>query len=143
MARIVFESSIDSPPAAVVRALTTWEGIAGWWTDQVEFDGVEGATMTLGFTIAPAPFQLRVDEVGDHAVRWTSTGDFPPHWSDTTVTWTLTPDDAGATTVHFNHDGWASDEGPFPSSAYTWAQLQGTLKSYVETGRPAPLFTST
>lgn len=32
---------------------------------------------------------------------------------------------------------------PVPSSAYTWAQLQGTLGSYVENGQAAPLFTST
>lgn len=142
MARIVYETAIDAPPEAVATALTTRDGIAAWWTDQVDFDDATGSTMELRFTVAPKPFQLRVDEANDRTVHWTSTGDFPPHWVDTTVTWTLTRDDSGGTTVHFNHDGWANDDGPFPSSAYTWAQLQGTLKTFVETGQPAPLFTA-
>ena len=49
----------------------------------------------------------------------------------------MTPADGG-TLVHFNHDGWASDEGPFPSSALTWGQLMDSLKSYVETGTGMP-----
>jgi uncharacterized protein YndB with AHSA1/START domain len=142
MARIVFETDINTPPSAVATALNTQKGIAGWWTEDVEFDGGVGSTMTLRFSVAPAPFALRVDEVSDQRVHWTSTGDFPPHWVGTTVTWTLTPNDSSGTKVHFNHDGWASDEGPFPSSALTWARLQDTLKTYVETGQPTPLFTS-
>jgi hypothetical protein len=55
------------------------------------------------------------------------------------VLWTLTPTPAG-TLVHFSHDGWASDEGPFASSALTWGRLMDTLKTYAETGVAAPLF---
>ena len=141
MARIVFDIDIDAPAAAVLEALDTQKGIASWWTDGAEFAGGAGSEMTLTFPVAPAPFRLRVDEASEDVVRWTNTGDFPPHWTGTTVTWSLTPSDSG-TSVHFVHDGWASDEGPFGMSALTWAQLQLTLKEHVETGQAVPHFTN-
>jgi uncharacterized protein YndB with AHSA1/START domain len=140
MARIVFETIIDAAAGPIVQALDTEAGIAGWWTEDVRFAGGVGSQMTLGFPIAPLPFELRVDEVSPQRVRWTSVGQFPPHWVGTEVVWRLDPAGDGGTNVHFSHDGWATDGGPFPSSALTWAQLMGSLKSFVETGTGAPLF---
>ena len=139
MARIVFELEIAAPAKHVADALTTEQGIAGWWTDNVSLPDGPGATMTLGFPIAPLPFRLRVDEAGERRVAWTSIGDFPPHWAGTEVIWTLTPAQE-STTVHFAHDRWASDEGPFASSAMTWGRLMDSLKRFAETGTTAPLF---
>jgi uncharacterized protein YndB with AHSA1/START domain len=139
MARIVFELEIDAPAGQVADALTTQHGIAGWWTDDVTLPDGIGATMTLGFPVAPFPFQLRVDEAGERRVAWSSVGAFPPHWAGTKVIWTLTPAPR-ATTVHFAHDGWASDDGPFASSALTWGRLMDSLKRFAETGTTAPLF---
>ncbi|MGH3039811.1 MAG: SRPBCC family protein [Gaiellaceae bacterium] len=138
MARIVFEIEIGAPAAKVVDALDTEEGLAGWWTPSVTFPGGVGSILQPTFSIAPKPFELRVDEVGDGRVRWTSVGDFPPHWVGTEVTWTLTPTESG-TKVHFSHDGWADDEGAFPSSALTWGMLMSSLKQYVEKGAGTPL----
>jgi uncharacterized protein YndB with AHSA1/START domain len=138
MARIVFEIEIEAPAGKVVDALDTEAGIAGWWTPSVTFPGGAGSILQPSFSIAPKPFELLVDEVSDERVRWTSVGDFPPHWVGTEVVLTLTPTDDG-TRVHFSHDGWASDEGPFPSSALTWGMLMSSLKGYVETGIGTPL----
>lgn len=63
-----------------------------------------------------------MDEATQGRVHWTSVGQFPPHWVGTEITWTLT-ETAGSTVVHFSHDGWAGDEGPFPSSTLVWGQL--------------------
>jgi len=72
-------------------------------------------------------------------VAWCSVGDFPPHWVGTKLIWALTPT-REATTVHFAHEGWASDDGPFASSALTWGRLMDSLKLFAETGTPKPLF---
>src|SRR4051794_8597271 len=141
MARIVFELEIEAQPDRIVDALDTERGIAGWWTRDVKFPGGLGSTMTLGFPVAPRPFELRVDEVSDQRVRWSSVGEFPPHWQGTEVVWTMRQtDNGGGTTVHFAHDGWASDEGPLPNAAMTWGILMTSLKRYVETGNGTPLF---
>jgi uncharacterized protein YndB with AHSA1/START domain len=141
MARILFETDVAAPSDAIVEALTTRDGIAAWWTDDVDFSGGEGTIMRLGFPVAPVPFELEVEETGPTRVAWRSVGTFPPHWEGTTVTWTLSASDGGQTKLHFSHDGWASDEGPFAMSAYTWGQLLGILKTYAETRTAAPLFT--
>lgn len=139
MSRIVLQLDVDAPGAGVVGALDSRAGLTGWWTDDVEFAGGAGSTMTLGFPVAPRPFELRVDEVSGERVRWTSIGDFPPHWAGTTVTWTLTPAAAG-TTVHLDHDGWAQDDGSIAAAAMTWAQLMLHLKHFAEAGTEDPLF---
>ncbi len=138
MARIVFEIEIEALAEKVVEALDTEAGIAGWWTPSVTFPGGVGSMLQPSFAIAPAPFELRVDEVSNERVRWASVGDFPPHWVGTEVIWTLTASGTG-TRVHLSHDGWVNDEGPFPSSALTWAMLTVSLKEYVETGTGSPL----
>lgn len=141
MARIVFEFDVEAQSERIVEALDSERGIAGWWTRDVNFAGGTGSTMTLGFPIAPLPFELRVDEVSKHNVRWSSVGEFPPHWVGTEVVWTLRPSENGeGTTVHFAHHGWASDDGPLPSAAMTWGVLMTSLKRYVETGTGTPLF---
>jgi uncharacterized protein YndB with AHSA1/START domain len=141
MARIVFEVEVQAGADRIVQALDTQAGIASWWTDDAEVPGGVGSTMTLGFPIAPERFQLGVDNVSPNQVRWRSTGDFPPHWVGTQIIWSLTPNPDGGTTLHFTHEGWAADTGPFATSAYTWAQLLGVLKTYAETGAATPLFT--
>jgi uncharacterized protein YndB with AHSA1/START domain len=137
MARIVFEVAIDAEPKKVLDALNTPAGIAGWWTEETEFTG---ASFTVSFpNMTPLPFELRVDGATESRVHWTSVGQFPPHWVDTEITWTITAADGG-TLVHFSHDGWAGDGGQFPSSALVWGQLMLSLKSLVETGTGDPLY---
>jgi uncharacterized protein YndB with AHSA1/START domain len=143
MARIVFEVDLAADTSPIVAALDTERGIASWWTEDVTFAGGVGSTMTLGFPTAPKPFVLQVAEVGPQRVRWESIGDFPPHWVGTEIIWTLSANPDGGTTVHFAHEGWADDGGPFPMAAFTWAQLLLMLKAYAETGQAAPLFRKT
>jgi hypothetical protein len=83
---------------------------------------------------------LQVAEVSPGRVRWESIGDFPPHWADTEIIWTLSANPDSTTKVHFAHQGWADDSGPFPMAAFTWAHLLLMLKNYAETGQAAPLF---
>jgi uncharacterized protein YndB with AHSA1/START domain len=140
MARIVFEFDVEAQRDRIVEALDSERGIAGWWTRDASVAGGAGSTMTLRFAIAPLPFELRVDEVSEQRVRWASVGQFPPHWVGTEIAWTLRPSASGdGTTVHFAHDGWASDEGPLPTAAMTWGMLMTSLKRYVETGAGTPL----
>ncbi len=141
MPRIVFQLDADAPADTVRAALDSQAGIEGWWTDDVVYDGGAGATLSLGFAVAPMRFELRVDEVGADTVRWTSVGAFPPHWNGTEITWTLRPGADGAgTTVAFSHDGWADDGPLMATAAMTWAQLMLRLRSYAETGTGPALF---
>ncbi|MGH7553089.1 MAG: hypothetical protein ACREMQ_08685, partial [Longimicrobiales bacterium] len=69
MARIVFEVPINARAAAIVEALDTEKGVAGWWTPTVQCAGGVGSVMRPSFAQAPMPFELTVDEVSDDAVK--------------------------------------------------------------------------
>lgn len=139
MARITLATTINAEPADIVTALDSAAGIAGFWTEDIDYRGV-GEVLAAGFGDTPEPFRLRVDEVSPAAVRWTNVGQFPPFFAGTTVTWAVLPaPDGPGTLVHFVHDGWPSDDMPMPAIGYVWAQVLASLKSYVETGTGRPL----
>ncbi|MBV9367568.1 MAG: SRPBCC domain-containing protein [Solirubrobacterales bacterium] len=137
---MLFDLDIQAPAEEIVAALDTAEGLRSWWTDDLEFPGGVGSTMKPNFPIAPMPFELTVEKVEPTDIAWRSVGEFPPPWKDTTIKWTLTANDAGGTRVHFDHDDWATDEGMFAMTAYTWGQLLGVLKNYLEAGVSQPMF---
>ena len=118
---------IEAPQARVADAIASQSGIRGWWTEAAEVPDGEGGVM------APVPFELRIEERSEDAVRWASIGPFPPHWAGTEIRWQLAPAEGG-TTVIFRHAGWPSDDGMFGPTAFTWGQLMLSLKGYVEAG---------
>lgn len=119
----------------VYTALTTIDGLAGWWTTDTTGDPGPGGT--LAFRFIPGGFDMEVIELspGEH-VRWRVT-EGPPEWIDTTVDWRLSRSD-GYTIVNFAHEGWA-ESGEFMAHCTTkWASYLLSLKSLVETGVGAP-----
>lgn len=141
MAEAVFLVDIDAPAIAVRDALTTQNGIVGWWTTDAMVPGAVGDVMALGFPDAPERFNLRVDPADDDRVRWTSVGPFPPHWTGTEISWTImgNPDGSGSR-VFFEHTGFGAADPMLGHTAFTWANLMNSLKAYCETGAPAAMF---
>ena len=137
MTDIVFRFDIEAPSARVASAIAGQDGIRGWWTEAAEVPDGESGVMRLAFAMAPAPFELRIDERSEEAVRWASIGAFPPHWAGTEIRWALAPSEQGGTTVAFRHAGFPSDEGMFGEVAFTWGGLMRSLKAYVEEGSTA------
>lgn len=139
MPDIVFQVDIAAAPAAVARAISSESGVRGWWTARADVPTDVGGIMKLGFAAAPVPFELRIDELSDARVRWTSVGPVPPPWVNTTIEWRLGELPDGGTRVDFAHAGWPSYEGGFGMSAYTWGHLMTSLKAYAEAGTGEPL----
>ena len=137
MADIHFRFDVDASPPAVLKAVTTSEGIQGFWTTRAEVPAVVGETLKLGFAIAPAPFDLRLEQSDERTVAW-RTETFPPHWVGTTIRWDI-EGRAGGSTVAFRHAGFGA-EVDAGHAAYTWGQIMVHLKAYAESGRPDPVF---
>jgi uncharacterized protein YndB with AHSA1/START domain len=137
MPDINFRFDVDAPPRTVLDALKTSEGIRGFWTSNAEVPAEVGKTLRLGFAVAPAPFDLRLERSDDSGVAW-STETFPPHWVGTTIRWDVQQREGGST-VAFRQDGFA-DIGDAGSAAYTWGQIMVHLKQYAETGRANTVF---
>ena len=138
MAEAVFLVDIDTDKQTIVDALTSETGIRTWWTPDAN---VTAESLDLGFPHAPARFALTVAGVTDDSVAWTSTGEFPPHWVGTEVSWQIMdhPEGSGSQ-VFFSHSGFAAPDPMLGHTAYTWAALLGQLKTYAETGAAGGFF---
>jgi hypothetical protein len=137
MTDVLFRFDVDAAPEAVLEAVKTTAGIQGFWTSRAEVPRGVGETLRLEFPIAPAAFDLRLEQSDERSVVW-RTETFPPHWVGTTVHWEIEARDDGST-VGFRHVGFADDEEA-GRVAYTWGQIMVRLKEYAETGIPNPVF---
>jgi len=145
-APLLHEVHVEAPPSAVDYALTTEDGLAGWWTVDVEAEPEEGTTALFGFGDRRTVFEMDAAElVEDELVRWECTGR-PDEWAGPELTWELSGDegttsDGGGTDVLFTHANWDSTDGRFRICNSTWGALMYRLKGYAETGEADPFFT--
>lgn len=127
---------IVSPSADdVFAALTTLEGLSGWWT--ADTTGDPGLGGKIAFRFPQGGFDMEVIElVPGERVRWRVV-DGPPEWIDTVIDWQLSRS-GDFTIVLFAHQGWA-EPGPFLAHCSTkWAVFLQSLKALLETGHGAP-----
>jgi uncharacterized protein YndB with AHSA1/START domain len=136
MVDILHKVGIAAPVAEVYAALTTADGLAGWWTTDTSGDG-DSLDGVLRFRFAPGGFDMRVRELGpDRRVRW-EVIDGPEEWIGTHVHWDL--DQAGdRTDVLFKHEGWREPVAFMHHCSTKWATYLMSLKSLAETGKGAP-----
>jgi uncharacterized protein YndB with AHSA1/START domain len=135
MVDIVHRVGIVSSPAEVYPALTTVEGLAGWWTDDTRGDSEVGGV--LQFRFPPGGFDMEVTElVPGKRVAWRVV-DGPEEWVGTTVTWDLKQEDE-YTIVLFAHQGWREPVEFMYHCSTKWGTFLMSLKALVETGKGAP-----
>jgi uncharacterized protein YndB with AHSA1/START domain len=133
---------IQAPPETVYEAVSTQQGLAGFWTADNDTRAEVGSVARFGFPDAPVDLKMRVDQLEPgRRIVWSCLGDFP-HWKGTTVRWDLRPKDGSGTMVLFQHAGWGEDypDEEFAGVNFVWGQVVGRLKAYAETGRPQPFF---
>jgi uncharacterized protein YndB with AHSA1/START domain len=136
MADILHRVGVRTPaPEKVYDALTTVDGLAGWWTDDTEGDtGVGGV---IQFRFLPGGFDMEVVELKpSERVVW-KVVDGPEEWIGTTVDWRLRQD-GDYTIVLFQHRGWAEPVEFMHHCSTKWGSYLMSLKSLVETGEGAP-----
>lgn len=136
MVDILHRVGIKSPsPDGVYAALTTVDGLAGWWADKTQGQSEVGGV--LEFRFDAGGFDMKVLELQPAArVLWQVT-DGPEEWVGTTVSWDL-KQDGDYTIVLFKHQGWREPVEFMHHCSTKWALFLMSLKSLVETGRGAP-----
>ncbi len=124
-------------PGKVYEAITTLEGLAGWWTDDTTGDPRPGGVVKFRFPPGGFDMQVIAQRAGEH-VSW-QVVDGPPEWVGTTVDWDLRRD-GEYTIVLFAHRGWAEPVEFMYHCSTKWATFLMSMKSLVEsgTGMPSP-----
>jgi uncharacterized protein YndB with AHSA1/START domain len=146
MVDIVHRVGIQAPASQVYAALTTLDGLAGWWTRHTSSPpGPSGPQPHIRFSFRDTAgqemgaFDMAVlQQVPDQAVHW-RVASGPPEWVGTQIEFGLAQE--GATTVvRFAHRGWREEVEFMAHCSMKWATFLLSLRQYVETGtgRPAP-----
>jgi uncharacterized protein YndB with AHSA1/START domain len=130
--------TIGASPDEVFDALTTREGLSGWW-GPVKGDPTAGGEFTFRPMVQIEKL-MRVDS-SDRAslVQWTVLEcEFLPEWPGTTIRFALSPDGEGGTRLAFEHIGLTQQFDCFEICDAGWQQSLSSLVSYVQTGKGNP-----
>lgn len=120
---------------AVYEALTTRNGLAGWWTTDTEGDFGLGDVIRFRFT--GDGFDMRVVELATAShVRW-EVVDGPSEWFGTTIDWQLRQD-GDYVIVLFRHQGWREPVEFMHHCSTKWGVFLLSLKELVESGKGSP-----
>lgn len=136
MVDILHKVGIKTPSVdGVFDALTTTEGLAGWWTEDTTGDASDGGTILFRFP--PGGFDMKVTDVDPGTrVAW-EVVDGPPEWIGTTVSFDLRQED-DYIVVMFKHQGWKEPVDFMHHCSTKWATFLMSLKALIETGEGAP-----
>jgi uncharacterized protein YndB with AHSA1/START domain len=133
MADIRHRVGIAASQERVYEALTTLEGLAGWWTRHVAGDPSQGGALRFFFGGSEPGAVMEVAEITPtHHVGWRCTQG-PDEWVGTTVTFDIKPSD-GETVLLFTHGGWREPVEFMHHCSTKWAQYLIGLKSWLEGG---------
>jgi uncharacterized protein YndB with AHSA1/START domain len=125
----------DATTNDVYDALTTVDGLAGWWATDTSGDPSVGGVLKFRFEAGGIDMEVVELEPG-RSVRW-RVADGPEEWLGTSVRWDLRQDDGWAT-VLFAHEGWSEPVEFMHHCSTKWGVFLLSLKQLVETGEGAP-----
>lgn len=134
---ILHRVGVKSPsPNDVYKALTTLEGLAGWWTDDTTGKPEVGGAIHFQFG-ERGFFDMKVIELHpDTRVLW-QVVDGPAEWIGTKVSFEFKRD-GDYTVLLFKHQGWREPVEFMHHCSTKWAVFLLSLKSLLETGNGAP-----
>ncbi|WNZ11627.1 TIGR03086 family metal-binding protein [Streptomyces sp. 11x1] len=148
MADIAMRLHIEADPDTVYAAISTTEGIHGWFTTTATAAQGVGGRHELSFPGVPEPWRLRVTEA-EPGKRLVLAGENGP-WTDTTQTYEVLTRPDGDVTLRFTHSGFPAVDEPIgtsptagrrssPSSRPTPRRVNRRPSSPADPGRPPRL----
>jgi uncharacterized protein YndB with AHSA1/START domain len=136
---------LETNPASVYAALTTAEGLRGWWTQDCDVQTKVGGTIRLRFGQTRKALRIERLEPGSE-VRWLCTAahiaagqlTHRDEWFGTQMIFRLTPQGNERTRLDFEHIGLVPALECYQMCHDGWRHFLGSLQKFTETGRGAP-----
>jgi uncharacterized protein YndB with AHSA1/START domain len=124
VADIHLEKTIAADPRTIYHALTAEEGLASFWTDQVQAEPRQGSIASFSFGPKGAweRFEMQIERLDpEQLVHWRCVGAKDDEWHGTQIRWELEPRaDVQGTRLRFHHLEWPSADGALPRCAFDW-----------------------
>jgi uncharacterized protein YndB with AHSA1/START domain len=141
MVNIIHRIGIKSPASNVYKVLSTIEGLANWWTEEVEGDEQIGGKIKFTFRTKTGEIKgqmvMQVVELNPQKnVRWRCV-EGPDEWIGTDITFELSQQD-DQTIIIFGHRNWREAIEFTAHCSMKWAVFLLSLRDYVETGKGKP-----
>ncbi|ABS27842.1 SRPBCC domain-containing protein [Anaeromyxobacter sp. Fw109-5] len=141
MVDIIHRVGIKAPVSKVYAALSSVEGVAGWWTREATGQSRPGGTISFVFRTPDGDEMGRMDMevlelVADKRVRWRVKSG-PEEWVGTDVTFDLSQQ-GEYTVVLFGHRNWREAVEFTAHCSMKWAAFLLSLRQLVETGVGKP-----
>jgi len=141
MVDIIHRIGIKSSSAKVYKALSTVDGLAHWWTDEVKGDEQTGGK--IKFTFRTKTGEVLGDMVmevlvinPEKAVHWRCL-EGPEEWVGTNITFDFSQQ-GDQTIIIFGHRNWREAVEFTAHCSMKWAVFLLSLREYVETGKGKP-----
>ena len=143
MVDIIHRVGIKAPVSKVYDAVSTVEGIAGWWTRETTGVSKPGGNIDVRFRspggkeVGGMTMEVMALEP-DKKVHWRFKAG-PEEWIGTDAIFNLSQD-GDYTIVLFGHRNWREAVEFTAHCSTKWATFMMSLRDFVETGngRPAP-----
>jgi uncharacterized protein YndB with AHSA1/START domain len=141
MADIIHRVGIKAPLSKVYTALSTVEGIAGWWTQHTSGASNVGEKIGVRFHAADGKeigsMNMEVKALDPNKkVHWRVTSG-PEEWVGTDVIFTLSQE-GEYTIVLFGHKNWRDANEFTAHCSMKWATFLLSLRELVESGKGKP-----
>jgi hypothetical protein len=134
---IEHEVRVAATPEQVGLAITSEEGLSGWYSAGMTASPSDGV---VGFHASRHPvFEWSVDCPSAGEVVWTCTAG-PGRSVGTQAIYAYFAAGDGRTTVRLTHLGWTEDDDAFRRCNTYWGALLFGLQHYLETGERRPVF---
>jgi uncharacterized protein YndB with AHSA1/START domain len=130
---------IEARRRPVFEALTTLDGLAGWWTPLVGGSPTAGGEITFGFEGIDETIVMHVEDVRPDTVSWTClvhTGH--PEWNGTSIVFQLHEPDDKTTLLELRHHGLVPTLDCYVACEHGWHHFLNSLAGYVERGEGTP-----
>jgi uncharacterized protein YndB with AHSA1/START domain len=132
--------AFDAPADRVYDALTTLEGLAGWWTPIVSGTPTSGGEIRFGFAGLDEDIVMRVDQATrPSTVIWgcvAHTGH--PEWAGTRIVFELEPGECAPGRLRFRHIGLIPRLTCYETCEAGWERFLPSLVEYAEQGAGSP-----
>lgn len=136
MPNIHHKLKIGASAQEIYNAITTEEGLSGWWTTNTI--AKPELNSTARFTFESTYFkEMKITGLTPlKSVKWLCINGYES-WVGTTISFEIQPGDNGCV-LSFQHNGWKEYSEGFAVCTYDWAMFLRSLKLLCETGKGLP-----
>jgi len=144
MPDIIHRIGFKIPPQKLYAAISTIEGLSGWWTKETSGKSEVGGQIRFRFSSMDGQLlgEMTMDVLTlnpEKQVAWRVKSG-PPEWVGTNITFDFVQE-GDMTVLIFGHRGWKEPVEFMAHCSMKWAVFLLSLRDLVETGKgkPSPL----